>query len=74
MRTCRFVPLLALALEAGCASQGPYQAAQDTLGGGPKPDAHLRMTTTSISPEPGLSWADAWLSFNNTEEPAIWKW
>ena len=34
-------------------------------GGAPKPDGKVRMITTSISPNMGVTWADGQLSFNN---------
>jgi hypothetical protein len=64
MRSSMFVPLLALVLVVGCASQTQYQA---TGNGGPKPDGHFQLMTTSIAPDVGVTWADAWLSFNNLD-------
>jgi hypothetical protein len=55
------IPLLTLVLVAGCASQTQQTAREDT---GPKPDARFHLTTTSISPGMGLSWADGRLGDN----------
>jgi hypothetical protein len=47
----------------------PVVAAQKGAGGGgaPKPDGKVRMITTSISPNMGVSWADGQLSYNNQD-------
>jgi hypothetical protein len=36
-------------------------------GGAPKPDGKVRMITTSISPNMGVTWADGQLSYNNQD-------
>jgi hypothetical protein len=65
MRTSLFIPLLTLVLVAGCVSQNPNQAAGTrgaSANAGPTPDARFQVTTTSISPGMGLSWADGRLA------------
>jgi hypothetical protein len=62
--------VLVLLLVVGIALLGvvaPVVAGQKgTAGGGaPKPDGKVRMITTSIAPDRGVSWADGQLSFNN---------
>jgi hypothetical protein len=36
-------------------------------GGAPKPDGKVRMVTTSIAPNMGVTWADGQLSYNNQD-------
>ena len=71
MRTKLLMLLLALVWVAGCAT--PQQSATPDAAGprsatpeatGPKPDARFQITTTSISPGMGLSWADGRLGDN----------
>jgi hypothetical protein len=64
MKTRMFVPLFAFVLVVGCASQRTNQAAGN---GGPTPDGRFQMTTTSISPDMGLTWGDGQLSFNDLD-------
>jgi len=61
---------LVLLLVVGVALLGvvtPVVAGQKGAAGGgaPKPDGKVRMITTSIAPNMGVSWADGELSFNN---------
>jgi len=61
------IPLLTLVLVAGYVSQSPNPVAGTggpSLAGGPTPDARFQVTTTSISPGMGLSWADGRLADN----------
>ena len=71
MRTKLLMLLLALVWVAGCAT--PQQSATPEAAGprsttpeaaGPKPDARFQITTTSISPGLGLSFADGRLGDN----------
>ena len=55
--------LLPLVWVAGCAMPGPQQSAAPAAAG-PKPDARFQITTTSISPGLGLSFADGRLGDN----------
>jgi hypothetical protein len=67
MRTTMLIPLLTLVLVAGCVSQDPNQPAGTRMASpdaGPPPDARFQVTTTSISPGMGLSWADGRLADN----------
>lgn len=62
--------VLVLLLVVGVALLGvvtPVVAGQKgaTGGGAPKPDGKVRMITTSIAPNMGVTWADGELSFNN---------
>jgi hypothetical protein len=61
MRTSLLLTLLTLMMVAGCAMP-PQSAAPEAAG--PKPDARFQVTTTSISPGMGLSWADGRLGDN----------
>lgn len=61
---------LVLLLVVGVALLGvvtPVVAGQKGAAGGgaPKPDGKVRMITTSIAPNMGVTWADGELSFNN---------
>jgi hypothetical protein len=61
---------LVLLLMVGVALLGivtPVVAGQKGAAGGgaPKPDGKVRMMTTSISPNMGVTWADGELNFNN---------
>jgi hypothetical protein len=67
MRTSLLILLLTLVLVAGCAT--PQQSAAPQRSDapeatGPKPDARFQITTTSISPGMGLSFADGRLGDN----------
>src|SRR5262245_56010579 len=71
MRTTLLMLLLALVWVAGCATPppaatpaaaGPRSATPQAAG--PTPDARFQMTTTSISPGLGLSFADGRLGDN----------
>jgi hypothetical protein len=42
-------------------------AGQTGGGGAPKPDGKVRMITTSIAPNMGVTWADGQLSYNNLD-------
>jgi hypothetical protein len=67
MRTSLLLALLTLVVVAGCAmppqSATPHQSAAPEAAG-PKPDARFHITTTSISPGMGLSFADGRLGDN----------
>jgi hypothetical protein len=67
MRTSLLMLLLTLVVVTGCVSQNPNQAAGTrgaSTDAGPPPDARFQVTTTSISPGMGLSWADGRLADN----------
>jgi hypothetical protein len=61
MRAKLWMLLLTLVWVVGCAT--PQQSATPAVAG-PKPDARFQITTTSISPGMGLSWADGRLGDN----------
>jgi uncharacterized lipoprotein YajG len=61
MRAKLLMLLLTLVWVASCAT--PQQSVAPEAAG-PKPDARFQVTTTSISPGMGLSWADGRLGDN----------